>query len=195
MRPAGELLRVTESRVTCRPLFLFLGGLIVFYSESILAAARHAVEQHPGDIQEAVDCAEKLIRALPEFRLQIDLFVRSSVQDLVYRSRSLSNAKVRMGCADHAGRPKVIVGHSQGVKDAYAEYYGYFVAGKTLGNILGEELLPLADAEQGTGEGFLYRARLLRLLSPLVAKGKTVRQCVRGPRIASVFAEAESAGK
>lgn len=161
----------------------------MIYSETILEAAKLATEQHPEDISQAVDCAEKRIRELPEFQAHIDAFVRQSVQELVYRFRCQSNAEVRRGYA--VPRPKVIVGQSKTVNGAYAEYYGFHVAGRTLGSVMGKELEAIADSEQRTGDGYHFRARLARLLCEIVPADKTVRQSVNGKKLMAIFERAE----
>ena len=156
------------------------------FCEAILAEARKAVEKHPESIPDAVECAERHIRQLPEFQEHINNFIRLTVQELVYRARVQMNNHAR-----HVPRQKVNLGESQGIKEAYADLFGYFVAGRTLGSLRGEELEELAVNEQSNGEGYLFRARLLRLLRTVTPDGKTVQQAVDGKKLAFIFKKAE----
>lgn len=168
------------------------------HPESILEAARQADEAHPDDIGEAVAECERLVRQSPDFREWRNLLVRGMCQSLIWDSRHRGNRARRQARREEEYKPKVqrravnVLG-SDLLCEVYEKYYQHRIAGRTLGNIRGDELADIASQEEAVANGHLINNRICRRLAGLVPAGRTVREAVPGPRLAAIFKEAEAA--
>lgn len=161
------------------------------FPASVTAVVKAASAKHPDDTPSAVDWALRRIRALDEFDDLIDTFLKQAIQDLIYDARHNENRQIRNASGRPELEPKVDALKSASVHAVSKSQYDYFVAGRTLGSILGSDLRGIAEDEASTGEGYQFRARLLDKLADVVPAKKTVREAVSKTRLAKIWAAAE----
>lgn len=163
--------------------------------ENVKKMAENVVRTHR-EMSPAQQCAilSKEARCLPDFAEFVNALLEARFQDMIYTERSALNretlAKIDGKCVP---LPKVKVLDSKGVRDAYAHLYGYFVAGRTLGSILGKDLPYLADVEMNTAQGYLFRYRLLNALAEMVPAEKTVQESVKPKVLERIFNDCQGA--
>jgi hypothetical protein len=145
-----------------------------------------AIESCGGDLPTAIEKAEESLRGLGDDSVDEILWCRG-VAEFIYDARHHANTSIRSSGSRPAD-PKVIAGASSTVSEVGREYL-YAIAGRYLGDLLGEELGAIADSEDAVAEGHRFNSRLLRKLMPLVGEGKTVKQAVTAKQLKRVFAE------
>ncbi len=155
--------------------------------ESVMSIAIAAVKRHGDDITAAVDEAETKIRKLKEFSEVVDALVHDAVQRLVYQLRGQSNQAVRRQSGVYGQPAKVRVGASESVAVAEASYLSYYIGGRTLGGILGSELLSIAESETAVAAGHQFNAELCRQLAAIVPQNKSVAEVVSERRLRNLF--------
>lgn len=150
-----------------------------------IAMVQRAVGKYPDSVPDATDASIRMMRDEPAFEGWRESLVRQAVTQMVYDVRHRVNTEIRSATGGYGGPAKVTAGAAVG--RVARSLYTYMIAGKTLGNLLGEELSPIADAERSRASGHLFNARLCESLSLLVTKGKTVRDCVGERKLRQVF--------
>ena len=165
------------------------------FPESVLRAVERAADNHPADIQKAIDAAEKAIRRLPEFETLVADLVRSAVQEMVYDARHSSNVTMRRLAGEYGGPAKTVSGDSAAVTRAAESLYCYRIAGTVLGSVLGEQLGDIAASELAKADGHAFNGRLCLRLKAMVPKEKQVRECVSEKRLMTVFKEVQDGNK
>lgn len=171
----------------------------MIYPVILRTIAEQAAREHMDDLNLAKELAEKKCRALPDFAVLAELLMMRGLHELIHEARSKVAREVRRAGRNEDGSqvelplPKVQRGATSALADAYEQYFSYPVAGRTLGNLLGEELEELAAAEFKKGDGFYFRGRLLQSLVGKVSKGKTVREAVAGKTLERLYRKAEVA--
>jgi hypothetical protein len=164
----------------------FTEGRMKIPSE-VVEITQKAAEKYPRDIDKASENAEKRIRKLPNFgELAADL-VRSAIRDLVYDARHNGNTAMKKADGQYGGPGKVTAASSKSVNEAARSVYLYFIAGRTLGDLMGEELLAVAESEQAHADGHKFNARLCRTLAPMVPKKKRVQDAIKERKLWSIF--------
>ena len=158
------------------------------YPAECYALARRFNGKSPNDQQAAAAKTLAAIKANPAlyetFRLAAEL---QACLEIIYdeRHRSTYGEKHRIVAVP---APKVIMGNSKIVQRAASCVYDtIFLGGKALGNLFGKELPVIAETERAIANGHSMNAELCEQLSPLVAKQKTVRQCVTAKRIEAIW--------
>jgi hypothetical protein len=162
------------------------------YPESVLEAVHEAASEHGDDLEQAVECAVGKVRALPDFNGLVDQFVKTAVQELLYRDRHQTNVAIRRQGGQYGVAAKVSPAGSAAVRRVFQSYFDYCVGGKQLGQVLGEELAGLAAGERERAAGHQFNARLLERLQAVVPEGKRVRDVVSNRKLGSLFKEVES---
>lgn len=157
------------------------------YREGVIAACKAAAEEFPDDIESAVGKAFSKIQRAKNYLEFADQLVMEAVRSCVYDCRHAANVQMRKQNGSYGGPAKVESSKSKSVQSVSASLYAYFIAGRTLGNILGEELPSIAEAEEQRAEGHRFNANLCRALAPLVAEGKTVQQCVKQRKLKQIW--------
>jgi hypothetical protein len=145
-----------------------------------------AVAKHPSDMEAAIDEAARSVRAIGDDTIDAFLW-RRGLAEQVYDLRHSQNRDLRGSFMP--SDPKVIAGNSETTSRvglALAEY-DKRIAGYTLGDLLGEQLIPLAETEDAIAAGHKENATLLRMLRPMVKDGKSVRECVSVRKLRAVF--------
>lgn len=165
-------------------------------NEKLKAAIESAVEKHTDNLDAAIKCAARNVRKLEDAEIDVALWQRGLAEQ-VYDCRHNLNTALRASTRI-AGDPKVIAGNSataSRVGRALAEYkYEYFIAGQVLGDLLGEQLIGLAETEEAMADGHAFNSRLLRRLKPMVSDTKTVRQAISARKLKQIFVELQAGG-
>ena len=147
--------------------------------ESVKAVVQQACEQHPEDISAAVDTAEQLVHALPEYKSIVRGLIRNCIQELVYDARHVANVATKRNGGYYGGPGKVMVGKSESVQQVYQSVYAYYIAGTTLGELLGKDIPSVREHERSIANGHLFNVRLLEWLESQGVRGdKKVREVV-----------------
>ena len=129
------------------------------------------------------------IKRLPEYDDFREELVVYAVRGMVHDVRHADNIKMRREAGEFGGPAKVGVGAA--VQQACQNVYAYFIAGTTLGMILGSQLSEIANSEAAKADGHLFNTRLCRRLARLVPANKTVKQAVKESVLAKIFREEE----
>jgi hypothetical protein len=169
------------------------------FPKEVYEIVAKAVEKFKSDNDESIALAtqeaEKKIRALPNFNQMIAELITSSIRELVFDERHNKNVDMKRKAGVYGPPGKVNVVSSKSVREAAGISYQYFVAGMTLGLILGSQLPACADQERRHGEGHFKNYRFLSMLIPLVANDKRVMDCVSKKRIVMLWRQADIPGK
>ncbi len=155
--------------------------------ESVRLLAEAAAQNNTQDIQAAVDEAVASVRELPDYDDLVADLVRNCLQELVYDARHKTNVQIKResGYYGQAGKPR----QTGAVEEAYQSVYEYRISGTLLGELRGEDLLPLVASETAIGNGHLFNASLLAWLARdvKVPADKRVRQCVTEKKLRAEF--------
>lgn len=155
--------------------------------EDLNRIAREEAHENPNSIDEAVDATLVRLRELPTFDDMVNEMVRAGVRSVIEHFRHMANKAARRAAGCYGGRAKVRAGLA--VNKVSLDYYGYYIGGRTLGKIMGEELDELGAAEAARAKGSLFNSALCTFLSPLVPEGKNVEECVTGEELGKIFTE------
>lgn len=157
--------------------------------ESIVDAVKKGTNRYPDNVKKATDHANMLCQKLPEFTEWIEDLAWCALQDQVYEVRHTMNRAKREELGCYGGPAKVVSGSGKGVDRAARSVYLYHIAGKTLGNLFGEDLLNLSKTQMETSKGYVFNSRLLAKLHKMVPKTKQVREVVSEKKLKALFQE------
>lgn len=151
------------------------------------------------DIPAALDAAEADVTARDDYaelvRPLVRPLVRQAILEYIYDARHRDNQAINRATRAYGGPPKIHYNGraTRGVDDAYGSLYDKMIAGRTLGSMTKEDLLPAADAEESTGNGHLHNARFLRALDRVVKKGGVpVREAVPLARLKKLWGSSQN---
>lgn len=163
------------------------------FPESILSKCREASRKHANDIPKAIEEAERNIRALPEFREWAGSLITQAISDLVYAARHTDNQAIKRRNGSYGGQAKVNPAASSEVKRLYDDLYQYRIGGRTLGDLKGSELKPIADHERSIAANHTLNALLLESLikEPGFDEDKPVRDFVKPQRLKTIYQRCE----
>ncbi len=147
--------------------------------------ASQEAQRHADDIDAAVNSAVRRVQKLPNYADLVDDLVRSAVRHLIADCRHHENVAMRKDGNSYGGPAKVIAGSA--VNRIASDFYAYYIGGRTLGTIKGEELAVIAASEAERASGHQFNARLCAALRPLVPEGKTVKECIKPGKLRSIF--------
>ena len=150
-----------------------------------------AVDANKGDIDGAVKSAERSIRKLECFEAIVSELVSNAIRELIHRNRHEKNVIARKASGHYGQQAKVVVGKSEKVSKAAEIGYDYFIAGMTLGFMLGSQLPAAAAAERAKKEGSARNERLLMLLIPIVPAEKRVQEAVSKRKLLAIWQQAK----
>ena len=151
----------------------------------ILDAVRRAIAEHPDDLDEMIACAVRQATQTAEYRSFREALAARAIRDLVYDERHKTSRQIRRENGAYGGPAKVDRSASRAVQSVY----DYFIAGLSLGMILGEQLGGIAEKERAIAEGHQFNARLCERLRPLVKDGERVRDAVKEAKLRLIFRE------
>lgn len=146
------------------------------FPPEVIAVVRTVTTGTP-DAKKAVKKAVSAVRAMPDFRQMIDRLVNQAVADLVHDLRHQDNRRIKNAAKVYDVRPAVDPLQSD-VVQAVVSPYDFRIAGQTLGDLRGRDLIPLAETEEARARGHAENAALLRDLRPRVRDDQTVREAV-----------------
>ena len=147
--------------------------------------ASQEAQRHADNIDAAVNAAVRRVQELPNYADLVDDLVRSAVRHLIADCRHHENVATRRGSNRYGGPAKVVAGSA--VNRIASDFYAYYIGGRTLGTIKGEELITIAASEAERANGHRFNARLCVALKPLVPEGKTVKECIKPGKLRSIF--------
>ena len=146
---------------------------------------RDAALANPESIETAVDAALVAAAELPEWGNCADALVRRAITEMVGTARHNANVAMRSQSGEYDTRAKVVAGEAAG--KVYRSHYLYLIAGKTLGQLTGAELLTTAEAEENRASGHIFNAKLCRKLAELTPDDKTVSESVSQRKMQSIW--------
>lgn len=158
--------------------------------ESVQIVCRTAAEKNVENIEAAVAEAYDAVLALPEWPDFRDALVMNAIRAMVHDVRHNDNVKMRRECGTWTTIPKSTMASIPA--DVMISVWGYNIAGRTLGTILGEELDQIAQDEAARADGHNFNARLCRKLKSLVPTGKTVKQAVSEAKMRKLFKQEQA---
>lgn len=163
------------------------------YPESVSKIVSTSVAKYRDDIDKAIDQAKGRICLLPEYDELLDQLLTDAVRYLVLNKRHTLNIAVNRaaGVYSQSTAPKDVSALNRAATEA-VNYFNYFIAGRTLGDVSGVELPDLADGEHEKGVGCFRNESILRALVPLVKGDKTVRQAVKPKQLEAIFQRVHS---
>lgn len=152
--------------------------------DGLAAAVSDAVSRHL-DPEKAI---ESLLRSVKRSGEWTDFLIAYACSDLVYDARHKMNVSVRRNAGEYGG-PAKVNGESGAASNALVKspHLHYFIAGRCLGDVFGEELGSLADCERQKAETANFHVRLLANLAERVPEGKRVRDCFTERKLANLF--------
>lgn len=155
-------------------------------NEKIQQIVSQEAQRHGDDILAATNAAVSRVRKLSTFPEFVDDLVYAAIRGMIGDFRHHANVAMRREIGTSGGPPKVKPGDA--ANRVAADCYVYFIAGRMLGSIRGDELPEIGNAEAERAEGHQFNARLCEELAKLVPAEKTVRQAVKPGKLRSVFA-------
>lgn len=141
-------------------------------------AVLHAVHAHPDDVDAQTEAAQAAVRGLPDFRAHVAAIVDAAVVEAVYDARSAINKDAKKSV--YSGPAKVEIGASAMINavSRSVTLFDLNIGGKTLGDMTGADLLPVAESERSRANGILANAELLTRLRGRVKDDQRVRDAV-----------------
>jgi len=165
----------------------------VEFPKAVLDTARKANARFPNDVQKAVDWAVRSGQKRKDFDEFAVRLVRRGWQEVICDLRHSITRQIKYSAGEYGGPAKVVSGASASVARASESVYLMHIAGKTLGEVLKEELKDIAQSERAIGDGHYFNATLCERLAPLVPKGKRVREAVTEKRLWKILQEVQEA--
>lgn len=154
------------------------------FRKSLLEIAKRVMAQYPDDVPKGSEVALEQARKLPDFEHYVTTLLLNVMQDLLYDARSESNRAKRKTLS--RPKPKVVSGASKSVQEAAEFGYLYFIGGLTLGNVMGEQFMVIAESEERIGYSHLFNSRLCKRLAALVPKGKRLHEVLSESRLQAI---------
>jgi hypothetical protein len=159
------------------------------FPEEVKNIVREANTDNPSVIDDATEQALKKVLRLKTYDDLVDMLVEHAVHDLICDDRHNINTRIKHQTGEYYQTPKTVVGNSDAVTRVEASVYHYRIAGTSLGNVLGKDLLDIASNEDGKAEGHVFNSTLLRRLVRLVPKNKMVKNAITQKKLKAIFAE------
>lgn len=153
------------------------------FDSALLAEVTKAARKHRDDIDHAVQCAERAVSKLPEWKDWIADLARAHLRELIHNVRHGDNVTMRRDAGEFGGPAKVDMSTGAANRIANQSWFSYFIGGRTLGQILGKELKGLAKSEREKAEGCIFNAKLLEQLAGMVPEEKRVCDAVSETQI------------
>lgn len=156
-------------------------------SDDINRIISECATRYPQSIDTAVEHAAARVAKLPEYPTLVADLVTTAIRGLIQDYRHTENTRTRAAAGEYGGPAKVTAGDAAG--RVALGVYSYYIAGRTLGLILGKELSDIAQSEAARAEGHQFNAALCERLRPLVKDDQTVKQAVTETKLRKLFAD------
>ena len=153
--------------------------------EAVREVAEKMARKYPENADKAVKETERRVKALPEFKTFVDDLVRSGLAHIVWNVRHVSNVQMRRDNGGYGTESKV--GVTDETSKAFQSVYDYFIGGRVLGMLKGEDLSDIAAGEESRAEGHAFNGRLLRALQSMVPADQTVKDAVPERKLKQLF--------
>jgi len=153
--------------------------------EPLKKLVKQSVTKYPDDIDKCVDWTVARFKKLDEYAEYTESLIADAIRRQIHDERHGINVSMRLNRGDYGEPAKVVPGEA--TARVMRSVYSYMIAGRSLGSILGEELAGIASDEAARADGHMFNATLCQKLNPLVAKGKSVRQCVPEQKLQKIF--------
>jgi len=153
------------------------------FDEALLSEISKAARKHRDDIDQAVQCAERAAKQLPGWKSWTADLIHAQIRNLIHGVRHADNVSMRRDAGDYGGPAKVDLSTGAANRIAGQSWFNYFVAGRTLGQILGKELKGIAEGERERAEGCVFNAKLCEQLAAIVPDEKRVCDVVTETQI------------
>lgn len=162
--------------------------------EEVQELIKACAEDNLSSCESAATQAVKKIKKMAAYKQLMEHMFYQAVLEMVYDCRHHMNSQLKKQRGDYAKAEKVSSVSSK-VANRVAErsIFTFLIAGRPVGEILGGELIGIADAEEARGNGCLFNARLCRVLKPLVPDNKKVKEVVSEKKAKEVFDKLNSA--
>jgi hypothetical protein len=158
------------------------------FPEDVHDLIAQAVAEHPNDIPAAVEEAERRLRALPDFADLVAQLITQAVQDLVYQRRGMLNVALRREAGDYDTKPRTKLADSPDTLAVWDNVYNYFIDGRTLGDLRGNELQDIEASERNVARGHEFNAELCRWLREQgVVDDRRVKDVVSERKLRTAF--------
>lgn len=163
--------------------------------EGVQALIKKCAEDNLSSCETAATQAVKKIKKMTAYEQLIDHMFYQAVLEMVYDFRHQMNSQLKKQRNGYVNTEKVSSASSKIANKAVERsIFTFLIAGKPLGEILGGELLGIADAEEARGRGCFFNAKLCRMLGPLVPDNKKVKDVVSEKKAKEVFDKLNTAG-
>lgn len=151
--------------------------------EEIRKLVKEAVEKF-NEIDDQVQWLEVEARKLPDYKSFMAGLLHTAFYALVWKQRSKVSRKTKARATKRKVNP-----HDDVADVIYRRVFGdtIYINGRTLNEIFGKDLLPLAEAEEAIGKGHSKNATFLRRLHPLVPAEKKVGETVPDKQLKALY--------
>ena len=143
----------------------------MLYPGEVTQAAVDCSELHPSDIDAAVDCWFSKVSEMPSYEDWIESLVRTAGRSMIHDVRHHKATAIKNRLGEFGGPAKVMAG-SETATLAMASCFDYPIDGRRLGDLLGSELLDVANDQEAKSEGFRFNAVLCRSIYAKMPKRK-----------------------
>ena len=156
------------------------------YPTKITDIAKDSCTKYP-DVQEAIAKTINRVKRLKDYKSFMNVLVYNALTDLVYDTRHRSNVAIKRQAGEYGTGNKTDYVGTRSVQQATKNYLNYYIAGRTLGNILGSEIEDLIDIEVSLSDGHDYNTRILEALKKIVPEDKRVKDVVSNKQLEAIF--------
>jgi len=161
----------------------------VQFPKEVLGIVRKANLNHPSYPTEATAEALKGVKRLSSFEELVDTLIEHAVHDLVCDDRHSINTSIKRQSGVYYQTPKTVVGNSDAVMRAAFSVYSYRIAGTSLGEVLGKDLIDIAVNQDNKADGHVFNSMLMRRLSSIVPDKQKVKNAITQKKLKALFAE------
>ena len=144
-----------------------------------------AVDQNLDSIEDATEAVLKKASRFRWFEVLKDELIRRAIAKLIHDTRHRIDVGLRNELGEYGGLAKVTPGEASG--RIAQGVMAYFIAGKTLGVLTGDELITTADSESKKAIGHQFNVGLCRELAKTVKGEDTVKQKFSPAELMEVF--------
>jgi len=162
------------------------------FPEEMIKIVKDANANNPSKPEDATAAALLGITRMSSYDDLVVMLVEQAVKNLIFDERHLINVRIKYQAGAYNTKTKTVVGDSSAVMRAEISAYLYNVAGTSLGEVLGKDLLDIADIEDNRAEGHVFNSRLLRRLSDVVPDDKKVKNAITDKKLKALFSELQA---
>lgn len=150
-------------------------------------AARTAALAHPTSVKDAAIALGDALKSIEGYDAWLTDLLRRELLELVYKARHSQNVQLRKAAGDYATTSTVATAEASSRAFSLSYLDTYFIAGRVLGDIRGDELPTLIHHQREAAGGYLLNARLLETLQRRVAGEARVRDRVSDAEVAKII--------